>query len=220
MFNKLFKKAAYTLVELLLVVGIISVAGTAAYIVYSKVERSEKISSTVELASLLLERVGEAGSVSLNYNNYATPLASANSTGDPSWTTNAKNTVPPSQLITSGVVPSRYTKPDGFIYTGFGTKVGFVAAPSSIPGDGVMWPSSNVFILTLTDLDVDSCIRVSRALENAADMIIIHSVPMSAPAVPQMKLDQRLDQAAAEAFCSGGTTANVHLFKVKRGVTG
>lgn len=98
------KNKAYTLVELLLVVGLISIISAAVYIGYKTVKENQKVQEGAQLIKLILERVDEASAAGADYSNFANPIATTGAT----LITSAQTIAPPANVINSKLVPPNY----------------------------------------------------------------------------------------------------------------
>lgn len=197
------KNKAFTLIEILLVVGIMAVGFASVYVAYKAAKKSQQISATVEFATNVLRRLDDATSIADDFSKFANP-SSGFSAGESSWASQAQNTPIPDNLYRSGIIPSNFITPDKYVVSPYGSKVGFNFLNN---------PTENVFIMTITDVDPESCMRIGQSLSSYADAVFAQNA--TGGGTEAKPLNGTFSREDLQTQCLSSDRANIVLIKSK-----
>ncbi len=205
---KNIRKKAYTLVELLLVLGVMMTGGIVVYSTYQYVDRNIRINQTIDLASLIIKKVDDVSTFTSDYSNFGTFLSGYGN----NWQASPPLTP---ELLTSGIIPS-------YAISAAPEVPNYLINPmKSQPPIGVFYmTSTNMMMLKITVADPDACIKIAGSLVNQADAMIIsysgNGAYMSFASMPKTWAGV-YDRSLMESYClqTDYPSTHIHVIKLK-----
>lgn len=201
---KLKSKSAFTLIELLLVLGVIVFSAAALFGIYNQVKKSQLISETSDLVTTILTRVDLAASVQTSYTAFGTDAVSYSITLQGTQS-------PPAGVLDAKLVPPKYLDTStNQVISPFGSIMGFHFLDTAAAG-------KEVFVLSVPTNDAGICVRLGTAIgSDVADSLYLsYSGSGTAFAGGVKPIGGQLDRALLETYCYANTHPVTHLHFVK-----